>query len=238
MFNNNQTSRNEVNVNTGIETFWSPIASLSIGCYNDKISLRWLPAIGKDERGYTRYNSEARVSTCVSHTKVSALLQQYDKNLKSMIENSEDPGEDGKSVMVPINAKSGMAGLFIEYKRDEDGKPGVYLTFARNLTEVGADPSNIIRYRFNELTVMKNMKPETGGGDQVEVLAEFDYVIAILRAHILMTGVNSHATRYSDAFSKGRSGFGASSNNSMPDAGANGFADMLPPDADGLSVFS
>ena len=45
MFNNNGP-RQEINVNTGVETFWSPLSSLSVGCYNDKISLRWLPAAG------------------------------------------------------------------------------------------------------------------------------------------------------------------------------------------------
>lgn len=235
MFNNNQNNRNDISVNTGIEVFWSSIASLNVGCYNDKISLRWLPAIGKDERGITRYNSDARVSTCLSHVKVNALLQQYDKELKSMVEGREDPGE-GHSVMVPINSKSGMSGLFIEYRKDEDGKPALYLSFARNLTEVGADPANIIKYKFNELSMMKNMLPETGGGEQIEVLAEFDYFISILRAQVLMTGLNSHATRYSNAFNKGKSGFGASAGSS--DAGADAFAGMLPPDADGISVFS
>lgn len=234
MFNNN-SNKQEINVNTGVETFWSSLSSLSVGCYNDKISLRWLPSAGKDERGYTRYNSDARVSTCLSHVKISALLKQYDKVLKPFVEEGKDPG-DGQSVMVPINSKNGgMSGLFIEYKNDENGRPSVYLTFARNLTEVGAEPANIIRYKFNELSMMENMKPEAGGGKQIEVLAEFDYFVSILRAQILMTGLNSHAQRYSDAF--GRRG-ASNPSPSATDMGADAFSGMLPSDADGISVFS
>lgn len=236
MFNNNGPSR-DINVNTGVETFWSSISSLSVGCYNDKISLRWLPAAGVDERGYTRYNSDARVSTCVSHVKVNALIKKYEEHMKDLVESKTDPGE-GKSVMIPINSKSGISGLFIEYKKDENGKPGLYLTFARNLTEVGADPSNIIRYKFGELSLKVNMSPEKGGGEQVEY-REFDYFMDLLRAHILMTGLNSHAARYSNAFRE-RRGMGSSnqpSNGMTSDIGADAFAGMLP-DTDGLSVFS
>lgn len=237
MFNNNGPSK-DINVNTGVETFWSTMSSLSVGCYNDKISLRWLPAVGTDERGMTRYNSDARVSTCLSHVKVNALIKKYEKHMKSLVESAGDPGE-GKSVMVPINSKTGLSGLFIEYKKDENGKPGLYLTFARNLTEVGADPSNIIRYKFGELSMKEDMSPEKGGGTQVEEQAEFDYFMDLLRSHILMTGLNSHATRYSSAFG-GRKGMGASNQPSGGmdnNIGADAFVGMLP-DTDGLSVFS
>ena len=178
MFNNNGP-RQEINVNTGVETFWSPLSSLSVGCYNDKISLRWLPAAGVDERGYTRYNTEARVSTCLSHVKVNALIKKYERHMKDLVESGGDPGE-GKSIMVPINSKAGMSGLFIEYRKDENGKPGLYLTFARNLTEVGADPTNIIRYKFGELSMKEDMSPETGGGTQGEEQAEFEYFMNLL----------------------------------------------------------
>ena len=234
--NNNQSNGNEISVNTGIETFWGELSSLNVGCYNDKISLRWLPAIGKDDRGHTRYNSEGRVSTCISHVKVSALLSQYDKKLKEMVESGEEPPANGASVMVPINAKSGPAGLFIEYKKDENGKASVYLTMAKQLTEAGADPANIIRYKFNDLVVMSDMNPEQGGGEQEEIMAEFDYFVNILRAQILMTGINSHASRYSASFGKGKSGFGAG--NQGPSMGSEGFSPMLPPGVDELSVFS
>lgn len=236
MFNNNGP-RQEINVNTGVETFWSPLSSLSVGCYNDKISLRWLPAAGVDERGYTRYNTEARVSTCLSHVKVNALIKKYERHMKDLVESGGDPGE-GKSIMVPINSKAGMSGLFIEYRKDENGKPGLYLTFARNLTEVGADPTNIIRYKFGELSMKEDMSPETGGGTQVEEQAEFEYFMNLLKSHVLMTGLNAHATRYSNAFSKkGSSASNQMSGGTNSSIGADAFAGMLP-DSDELSVFS
>lgn len=237
MFNNNGPSGKDVNVNTGVETFWSSISSLSVGCYNDKISLRWLPAAGVDERGYTRYNTEAKVSTCLSHVKINALLKKYDKHMKDLVEAGGDPA-DGKSVMVPINSKAGLSGLFIEYKKDDNGKPALYLTFARNLTEVGADPANIIRYKFGELSLKVDMSPETGGGTQEEDHAEFDYFMDILRSHILMTGLNSHSTKYSNAFSKKTFGASAQPADGMnANIGADAFAGMVP-DTDGFSVFS
>ena len=235
MFFNNNDRGPSVNVNTTVDTFWSDLSSLTIGCWNDKITLRWLPALQKDERGLTHYNKDAKISTSVSHVKIAALLQRYEQRLKDMVEAGEDPGEKGKSIMIPITPKDGgTAGLFIQYKRDEKGKPALYLTYAKQLMEVGADPRNIISYKFNELSMMDDMSPEAGGGEQVEVKAEFDYFMQILRSHILMTGLNSHSTRYSNGFTKQNS---AGANAS--DMGADAFMNSNAfPDTDGLTIFS
>lgn len=241
MFPNNssESPRNEINVNTGVESFWSPLSSLSVGCYNDKISLRWLPVSGVDERGITRYDKNARISTCLSHTKTCALLRKYDEVIKPLVDAKADPG-DGKTVMIPINSKTGISGLFIEYKNDENGVPSLYLTFAKNLSEVGAPAESIIRYKFGDLTLRTDMSPETGGGVDCVEHAEFNYFVELLRAHVLMTGLNSHAMRYSNAFSRhsggGNSNYNQNSNSPM-NAGMDAFSSGMLPDTDDLSVF-
>ena len=212
-FNNNP--KNEINVNTGITTLFSDISSLTIGCWNDKISLRWMPAIGKDESGVTRYDKDHRINTSIGHVKVATLLKIYEKNLKELVETQQDPGEKGKSVGVKLMGKEGISVLLIEYKRDSEGVPQVYLTLARKLTPAGADPSNIVRYQFNKIESIVDYNPAEGGEPIVEKEnSEFEDFLEILRSRKLMTGLNSHATKYSAAFG------GKRNNNAMDDVPA------------------
>lgn len=206
LFSNNDR-RDEISVNTGVTTLWSPLSSLNIGCWNDKISLSWMPASGKNERGATTYNKERKIQTALPYVKINALLKRYDKTIKEKYENGEEPPEDGINVGVPITSKDDTKIIMIEYKKDEKGTPGMYLTIAEKIGENGVSGATI-SYKFNRITTLENYRPSTGAHEDVEDDGEFEFFIDILRAHVLMTGLNSHATRYSDAFKKNRSGGG------------------------------
>ena len=230
LFNNNP-NRDSLNVNTTIVTFYSDISCLSIGGWNDKISLRWSPALGKDANGLMKYDREHYAMTGLSFANAAALYARYMKHLKKMIDDREDPGDDGKGVSVPIRSKDGsITVVAIEYKRDENGVPSLYLTLGKNAGANGVSSDNRISYKFNEIDMMEDYNMDTGACTEVKDSGEFDNFIEILKSRLTMTGLNAHAGRYSSAlgskFAKNRGGAGA------PAVGDN----MMGPVPDFLSV--
>lgn len=230
LFGNNNPTRDSLNVNTGIVTFYSDISCLSIGGWNDKISLRWSPVLGKDANGLTKYDKEHYAMTGLSFANAAALYARYVKHLKDKIDKREDPGE-GSNVAVPIRSKDGsVTVVVIEYKCDENGAPGVYLTLGKNAGPNGVAADNRISYKFNDIEMMDDMNLDTGACTEVKEFGEFDNFIEILRSRMTMTGLGAHATRYSNAlgnkFSKNRN------NGNAPAVGDN----MSAPIPDFLSV--
>lgn len=224
--NNNSGSRSDVSVNTGIDTLWSDLSSLTIGCWNNKISLALMPENGKNDRGFTVYNKEKRIQTSLPHVKINALLNRYKKKIAPLFEGGEIPPDKGISVGVPLQSKEGTTIVMLEYKADKAGKPAMFLTIAQKLNANGVS-ENVISYQFNELMIMENYRPSEGVYDEVPEEAEFEYFMDILKAHVLMTGLNSHATRYSDAFKKNSSSGALNADvMNMPDAYGGG--DGLP----------
>lgn len=213
MFNNN-TNNNDISVNTGIVTLFSDSASLSIGCWNEKLSLRWMPSIGQDERGYHQYDKDRKVSTSLTHVKIAALLKKYNEHIKPHLDAGDVPDEKGWNAGVPISSKTSTNILLIEYKADEQGVPNFYLTFVRNPTPA-ADPANIVTYKFNKMEVLVDYDPTTGESVDEVTHSEFDDFMDILKARKLMTGLTSHAHRFSSAF-KIKGGFSGGSGGYMP----------------------
>ena len=219
LFNNNP-NRDSLNVNTTIVTFYSDISCLSIGGWNDKISLRWSPALGKDANGLMKYDREHYAMTGLSFANAAALYARYMKHLKKTVDDREDPGDDGKGVSVPIRSKDGsITVVAIEYKRDENGVPSLYLTLGKNAGANGVSSDNRISYKFNEIDMMEDYNMDTGACTEVKEFGEFDNFIEILKSRMTMTGLGAHATRYSTAigakFSKNRGGESAAVGDNM-----------------------
>ena len=217
LFGNTNPNRDAINVNTGIVTFYSDISCLSIGGWNDKISLRWSPALGKDANGLTQYDKNHYVLTSLSFPNAAALYARYEKHLKKMVENREDPGDEGKSVAIPIRSKDGSTTVVvIEYKRDvNSGIPTLYLTLGKNAGPNGVASENSISYKFNEIEMMEDYNMQTGACVEVKESGEFNNFIEILHSRMALTGLNAHASRYSNAigskYAKNRGGSGAGS---------------------------
>ena len=194
----------DVSVNTQIVRMWSDPSSLAISGWNDKISIRWIPAIGKDANGLTMYDQQSFITAPLTYAKAAALYARYQKRMKEKIENHEDPGEDGISIAVPIESKNfGRCAVMIEYKRNPKTQvPTVYLTLARNISEQGTAKDNIITYEFNKIDMMDDFQPLTGQGTLVSEEGELENFLEILRSRMTMSGMNTHATKHAAAYSK------------------------------------
>lgn len=204
-FGNNQS------VNTGIHTYYCDTYSLSIGCWDDKFSIKFMPALGTNERGMVTYDKDKRISTSLSLVKAGVLVKKYKKKLLPMLlDNAE---KESVSFGVPIrSSNAGNCVLGIEYSKDETtGEYSSYLVFARNIENGVCAPEFLIKYKFNKVESVENFDLSKGTGETVMEEGEIFDFIKILEERMLMTGLSSHAKRYSDSFKKNSDGVAPSS---------------------------
>lgn len=206
MFGNNGNrfgASKEISVNTGVHSFFSDEYSLSVGCWNDKFSIKFLRAIGRDENGKMKYDRDNRISTSLSLIKAAALLLKYKKKLKPMLTGEKEAKETNFGVK--ISAKDNIACLLlIQYKPDESGVWSTYLVFERGINPDGScSPQNRIEFKFSKTEMVEDMNLDTGVREEVKEEADFFEFISILESRFLMTGLSAHAKRYSDAISRG-----------------------------------
>lgn len=199
---NNGGSRNDVNVNSTLTTLFSDQSSLTIGFWNDQLSLRWLNPIGQpDANGHTKYDKEHPVMTSLSFSKMVSLRTQFKEVLEEKIKNGEDPDPDGKdNVAVTFTTKSGEPGaVMIEYLTDEKGVPSTYLTHSK----IVMGQAQTTRFKFNKNTICVGYDPEThtSKGEKMDE-GELGLFLSVLENWILMTRMVGHGKKYSDAFAR------------------------------------
>lgn len=225
-FGRNNNNNSGVNTNTTFLTLFSDVASLTISGWNDMISLRFLPAIGKDANGLTQYNKDAKISTSLKPNNSKALLRKIEKKIIPAYEN----GDKHKTVTVKTRSAEKVNTITISYKLDDDGEAKFSLIFAGNVNENGvAEQGNIIIYPFNNVETLEDYDPTVGGGDDSKESAEFFNFVDILKHHIDLLGLNhhavKHATNISRTYNNGNNSGGF--NNQPSSAGDNNFTNMF-----------
>lgn len=206
MFNrqNQNQQGNDNGVTTNVKTLFSSLSCLTISCWNDSFSLRFMPATSTDANGNNHYDKNAKIQTSLSVAEAAGLAKDYKKHMEARVDAGEDPGENGISAAVDMPRKDGTHKLSIEYKKDEKGIPSMYLTFARNVDANGvATMNSIISYKFNDVGVVDDYNPLTGAGTPHKVEGEFEFFLNILKNAHLMTGLLHHAARMQKQFQRG-----------------------------------
>lgn len=196
-FGNNKSNNNDsINVNTRFEALYSDTSSLVYGGWNNKLSIRLLPAIGKDSNGLTQYDDKAKSITSLSQTNAKALYLAFEKEIKPNI------GQD-KEIKVSVSISSGTNILSIGYKLD-GGNPLYTLELAQGVNSDGIaeDESKIISYTFNRTDVLINYDPKTGSGTPSVENSEFENFYDRLKHIGDLLPVSAHGIRYSDAIGK------------------------------------
>ena len=210
MFGNNGNKGNtkpygaKATINTSVETFFSDNFALTIGCWDDKLSIRYMRVIGKDERGFLKYDRDNRVSTSLASIKAAALLIKYRKKLKPILDGKVEKTEQHFGVRVGGKEPSL---IMFEYFPDENGSWDVYLTLAKNVAAGGTcDPQNIYRFKFRKTEMVEDMNLATGQHVENSEEGDFEQFIGLLTARYLAMPFVSHAKRVSDTFkSNGKS---------------------------------
>lgn len=239
MFQVNQNGdNNRPSINTSVESFYGDTAWLQVSLWDDKVSFKWTPCIGRGENGRRQYDKDNAISTGLVHPKISALIKRYEIELQAKVDAAEDPGENGLCVGVPVKTGRGenatTSGIFIEYKRGENG-PDIYLTIAKNLTADGVGA--VCRHKFDSIGSISGTSPEKGGFTAKKSEGDFYWFLEILKAHSGLARYGDHSRRLYEQFAS-RNG-----NNTANQASNNGGFDMNAmnsPDqsTDGFSVFN
>lgn len=192
--NNKSNNNNAINVNTRFEALYSDKSSLVYGGWNEKLSLKFLPAIGKDN-GLTQYDDKAKSMTSLSQSNAKALYLAFEKEIRPVI------GQD-TTVKVSVSISSGSNVVSIEYKWD--GNPVYTLELAQGVNSDGVveDESKIISYTFNRTDVMVNYDPKTGSGTPIVENSEFENFYDKLNNIGDLLPIGPHAKKYSDAIAK------------------------------------
>jgi hypothetical protein len=229
-----QLQRQRPNVNTTLHTFYNNVSpmSFSVALWNDKISLSWIPALGVDANGLTKYDWQHRVNSALSVVKCAALVKKYNEKLKQYVEGDETIPEGGKSIGVLVggNQKTGVApGAFvITAYTTEDGKKAVAASLVRNVN----GQQSVMTFEFGSTQVLIDYDPTNGEQMVSEDVNDFGVFLRLIDSYALMVGMVNHEGRFQAALNANRGGGngnfqpaqanGAPSSNDFLTAGFNG----------------
>lgn len=214
-FGSNKNQNNGgVNINTRFETLYSDTASLTYGGWNNMLSIRMQPSVGKDENGLNQYNADAKCNTSLSQSNAKALYEAYKNVIEPVIGTA-----DHKSVSVSMGKSDAKNILSIIYDKDENNEPTFSLQLVQSVSPEGiASDDKTTVFTFNKTNYLEDYNPVDGSGVMHTTNAEFLNFIDRIKNIGDLLPVSAHGMRYSDAIGKAYS-----SNNQNQSAGNNAF---------------
>ena len=205
MFNNTGNNSSAPSVNTRFKTFYGELSCLYVGGWNDNLSLKINPIENVDENGRRNYDFKKKISTALVQEKISALLDEIDKNIIPAIEEKK---EEFTSAGYQVGKDASAA--FIEWDKDDNNVWSVYITIYKNIQQDNTSDT-AFKYKFNKTAVIENYDAEKGTGDEKQVEGEFLTFVSILRSAVEMLGIAQHGIRYQQELDTRSSGFNTSS---------------------------
>lgn len=227
MFGNN--NRNEqINTNTTFTPMYSSLSMLTIGAWNDKISLKFVPCTGKDDNGLNTYDRDKRVSTAISQENAAIL---YEKVKTEILPHLTAKDDVEKNVGVPIGDRESQNVLVIARKKDDEGNMRMYLTFYKGIGADGKSTSATteVGYLFSQGSDVVDFDPVTGSGTEEIMDAQFMNFYGILKNHSDILPLAAHGIQHRENVAKKYSGnnFGGPSLPQQPSGNqSGGFMDI------------
>lgn len=197
MFDNNYNS-NKINVNTTIITRYND-SKLTIGGWNDKISLEITPCSGKDENGMNIFNRDARINTALSPENAVVLYYRIKKKIIPLIEAGSDAEKSASVVTKSYESKTVIEVARVKENNDMVMKLNIYKA-------VGPDgkstPSTqLLSYTFVNGEYMEDYDINAGTWEEGKFPGEFFMFYKILENSAFIMPITTHADRYSQAIS-------------------------------------
>lgn len=245
MFGNNfsNSGNQEINVNTRLETWFSETGVLTIGCWNNKLSLKFTPAVGKNEDGITQYSKDKKASTALDMKNCKALLHGLTKVIKPFLEDESVPVGETKLVSVSMGAAQKRNILSIRVEKLERGY-SVKLVLNQGIAEGNiANPETTYVYTFSNKECVYNYDDETGNYETEEIVpSEYEVFYDILKYITNMFPLAYHGEKLSQAMGgQGKAASGGFNNSpsyqqpsmnsgsyEAPSQSFNGFDEGLP----------
>lgn len=184
MFGQINNKSTEASTNTSFITLFGSISSLSIGGWNDKISVRISPSSGVDANGVRRYDFQRRVNTAIPFSQGLTFVEGIEKVVFPAIENSIP--DKGTAIEMGSNNKKNI--VEISTFLTDDGKISVKLSI-NTISDTG---NSIIEYIFGT-TQYRIRNTKTGGEEEyVTVQSELMEFYTILKNQIQVLGLGGH----------------------------------------------
>lgn len=208
MFGNNayggQNNGNGVNVNTSIKTLYSDYSSLTLGAWNQQLSIRLAPCTGADSNGMRQYDTNRRASTALVPEKALMLKAAIENKIMPKIHVLMDGGslDEPVSVSIALGSADKRNVFTIELTNDENGKACAFLKIHQMVREDGTcDPQNIFTYKFGVNTLLYDYNPSTGSSREAEVQSEFMFFYDLISHVSELLPLSAHGTKYNNAIS-------------------------------------
>lgn len=189
MFASNPNSMNGgggVNHNTYLRNLTAEATMLSLSLWNQNLSIRIRPSIGRDGNGVMQYDKNRQGQTAISVENAFALVEKFEKEMRPAYEEAIQNGtpcvESSISVETSGQGKNIITILMRPATDPSDTTPVMELVVDLSVDSEGiVQTGNEYRHEFLRKTVYKNYSAAVGYRDKEYVNADFMYFMSVLR---------------------------------------------------------
>lgn len=234
-----QQGGNQVNVSTRFTTSVSDTSMLTIGGWNNNLSIRITPSIGVDGNGNRMYDKNRAFQTALTQDNAKALYLLFEETIRPLLKAQDIKP---KSIGVPVgrDAKRNIVNLELV---PTDNSYDIYLVCYTNLDQNNsAQEANTFRHRFKKVTGIEDYQPSSGQGELKEAHSDFENFLDKLCQIGNILPIAAHGSKYAEASSaayrnnqgSGQNNYGGNNNYgagtyNAPSAASNGYtATELP----------
>lgn len=185
-----KSSTQSVNLNTNFFNSFSDTAALIVGAWNNQLSIKLKPAIGKDANGVRQYADDRTqiMSTSITIENAMTLFHGFEENVLPALRGEK---QSGSASIVTGNADSRKI-LTLGY----DGT-NAYLSVATNLNNVGKAEYEI-RHTFNKRGYLVDYVASEGNAVEHSYEAELFSFVAKLKEIQNLVPMAAHAQKYQE----------------------------------------
>lgn len=186
MFGQNPNAMNNgPQCNTYLRPMTSENSMLTPSLWNQNLSIKIRPAIGRDGNGAVQYDKNRQGQTALSPENCRALAEKFNEEIRSVYEASvrDKLPCDTKSVsVVSGGASKNVTTIRMHPGNDpEDMTPIMELELALNVDANGvAAEGNVYRHEFSKKQVFLDYNPATGPKGRSSVNADFEAFMAVI----------------------------------------------------------
>lgn len=202
---------NQINISTRFITSVSDTSMLTIGGWNNSLSIRITPSIGVDQNGNRMYDKNRAFQTALSQDNAKSLYLAYAKKIKPLVD-AETP--EAISVGVPVGRDTKRSIVSIEMVPTESGSFDMFLVCYTALDQDNvASEGNTFRHRFKKTVSIRDYQAQTGQGDLEEVNGDFENFVDKLEFIGNLLPISHHGAKYADASAAAYRGNSSQNNN-------------------------
>lgn len=168
-YNKPSNNINPVNVNTHFFNSYSDTALLRVGAWNQHLSIKLQPAIGKDSSGITTYAQDQSqiISTSLTVESAISLYEGFEKEILPALEAKIA----SKKVSTIVSEGDRKKVISIFY----DGQDA-YIEIAVGVNDQNTtNDENVLRHKFNKRSYMVDYDYHTGNSGEVKTV-ETDFL--------------------------------------------------------------